>query len=286
MTTGSRPPLEWPALWRWPRVDSRLLHVGFVCCGVILLGAITGSIYVAIVAAVFAFVCFTLWHDSRSRYRPSMLVNAVTLTTAEELPPDSWVYFLRERRRSVGLIMVFGVLGLSFGAIGVIGLVATPADKNDSTLVLRIVSVGITLFAMLFIYAAVRTAIGRKRLGSFGERPLGIALGQNALLLVTVAGVEAVAWNQIVSVRAEQLEQAGTHTRDRRPMKLNLRARRADGTIYPITIVPESSDVHPWVTFTAISLAVTNAEFRESLGSAAAQTQLDAWAAYAATHKP
>ncbi|MGF3054742.1 hypothetical protein ACQUSY_12420 [Microbacterium sp. YY-03] len=47
-------------------------------------------------------------------------------------------------------------------------------------------------------------------------------------------------------------------------------------------LTPESGEPHPWVTYTAITLAATDPAFRAILGSSRAQADLDSWAAYTA----
>ena len=282
--TPTQPPVAWPEQWQWPRANRAML-LGVVACVVALaLGAVTWNIPVMVASAMIGGICALLWGDSKVPGRTSTLVNAVTLTEATELPPDSWVHFFRERRRSVGVVVTLVAVGAALVGAGIAGWLVDRFDSAETGVLVRIVSTVIGAIGVLFVLGGTRAAVGRKRLGSFGERPLGVALGETALLFATVTGDMIVPWRDVVAVRAEQ-SSGSARSSKRGVMWLRLNVRRADGSDAPVMLAPASSDVHPWVTYAAIVLAVTDENFRASLGTARAQEQLDSWSAYAAARR-
>lgn len=272
------PPVRWPDGWRWPRVHQRMLYIGVGSAVALVLGVLFRSLPVILVSALISFVCLALWYESREKYRTSQLVNAVTLTEALAAPPDSWVHFFRERRRSIGVLVLMFLIGAVFSCVGVLTWIIQPAD---SVVVVRTVGTAAGLLGVLFIATGWRGLVGRKRLGSFGERPLGFALGESALMLVTVTGVAYVPWTDILAVEATQADRDSKDDDHPGVMWLNLTVRRADGSSTPVMLAPMTSEVHPWVTYAAIAMAAANPEFRARLGTSRAQAELDAWHAYA-----
>lgn len=273
------PPVPWPQQWTWPKTQGLPpLLITLVFGGLGVYGLVTGYPAVFAFGLVVVFIAFALWWNGRGSNVAPTLVNAVTLTEADVLPPDSWVHLFRERRRSWTLVVVFAMFGIICTGVGVIVWVVKPVD-DQNPLLLRIVGTGIGLFGLLFIYGAVRTAIGRKRLGSFGERPLGFAVGPSALSLVTVSGVRYIPWESITRVKPQQSGSRTSLSKNNESLMLLVISRSVDENSLDEYLAPLNFAAHPWTTFATIYLAATNSGFRESLGTANAQEMFDNWTA-------
>ncbi|MEB4615227.1 hypothetical protein [Leucobacter sp. M11] len=222
------------------------------------------------------------------------LINVVTVSPAGFRPADNWAHLFRIRGAGaagvVGLAL-FGALALGAGVAGILGalgLIGLPLAAGQTILV-SVVSVVLGFLGVALLSAAGLSLRASRRGASFGERPAGVTVGPNAIL-VHAAGVDReIPWARVRSVTAQRLN-AGTPasglldaadrmTLDgvvRQPLDI-IRIELSDGE--PQLLARGTSASAPELLFNVLFLAHSTPAFRAELGTTAGQQRLEAWAA-------
>ena len=311
------PPVPWPRAWAPPRRPLFPIAAGWVVIGLAVaalvnpaalvaaaeepagvLGRVLGSVMVA----GFGTAIILVFAGRRLPTASPRLINAVTLTRAQRDLPDDWVHFFPERRRGAGMVAGFAVLALLLlgTAAAAAGLIVPDSARDAGTRVMAaVIGAVVGLVGVLFAWAAIRVGIGRVRGGSFGRRAMGLAIGRTAVLVTGVELVAVIPWSAIRGIEADAIRLGasgrsllGTRRRDDAEVPtivLHLDPAAITAELAPVTferapgdpvftLTADSSDVHPWVLWAALS-SFTDPARRESLGTTFAQRALSSWAA-------
>ncbi|MBW1638444.1 hypothetical protein G3H63_05025 [Microbacterium resistens] len=205
-------------------------------------------------------------------------VNAVVLTEAEQAPPDSWVHFLRQRRVGLPLLIMFWVLALVLVA-AVPAAIFIALGGRDSALLTLVVTVPM---AALFLVAAVRSTLAQHRLGSFGRRPVGLAVGPSGIALIRLGDPLYVPWDAISEITPRQIESSRSRTPPAPLIELRIDAAHTEGEMPGVLMLtPAGLRVHPWVVWGVLTHYRSRPEERAELGTTFGQRRLVAWNAWA-----
>lgn len=239
----------------------------------------------AIVAAgvgALVLVALTIWIavvDERSGDERSLpeLINAVTLTTAEVAPTDSWVYFFRQKAWSV-----WSGLWLLAGGITALGCAVVLAVRcvqlGDGRLLALVGIVPLGILAAVVALAGANTLHVRSRARWFARRPRGLALGSSGVTWYSLDAVTfdtAWSWERIVQVvpGAVGAARGGDVT-----PTLRLVIRSAPGKPTESVDIPvDSYEAHAWLVYSALRFWVENPSLRDELGTSQAQERMAAW---------
>ncbi len=208
------------------------------------------------------------------RPQPPTLVNAVAVTPVPELLPDDWVHLFRRRRFS--RFVTLGLIGVGFFLLvlvgGIVFLIAV-GEEDSGLLVLLVLPFAAGVYWAVF---GIRQAISRRRLGTFGLAPTGLTLGRSGLTLLDPVATHFIPWQRLRSVEPGLA-----------------RTRGGPSALYPIITLgfhPEAGRqaenvtlhliqhvVPAHVVFSALATAHEDPAFRDELGTARAQSTMDAW---------
>ncbi len=300
--------MPWPRRWTPPQRSRFPLAAGWliIALAVVTLvnpaaleaaadepAGVLGRVLGAALVAGFGTAIILIFHGQRHPVSPPRLINAVTLTRAQRDLPDDWVHFFPERRRGGTMAIGFAVLALLMLGAAVSAVVVILRDPTRDIVVAAFVAIVMGLLGVFFGWAAIRMTIGRVRGGSFGQRAMGLALGRSAVLVTGVELVAIIPWTAIRRVEAKALRLGGrrgsggevpTIVLHLDPAAVDADTELAAATFEdspgdPVfTITAESSDVHPWVIWAALTFFADPAR-REPLGTTFAQRTLASWAA-------
>ncbi len=311
------PPIPWPRAWAPPRRSRFPLAAGWVIVALAVAAllnpaaltaaasepaGVLGRVLGSAVVAGFGAAVILIFAGQRPPVAPPRLINAVTLTRAQRDLPDDWVHFFPERRRGASMVAGFAALALLLlgaATAAAVVIVPDPARDTGTRVTAAVIGTVVGLAGLLFAGAAIRTGIGRMRGGSFGRRAMGLAIGRTAVLVTGVELVAVIPWSAIRRVEADAMRFApsertmlGGRRRDDAeiptivlhldPAAISAELRAVTFEAAPgdpvFTLTADSSDVHPWVLWAALSYFSDPAR-RESLGTTFAQRALSSWAA-------
>lgn len=300
--------MPWPRRWTPPQRSRFPLAAGWVIIALAVVALVNpaaleaaadepvgvlGRVLGAALVAGFGAAIILIFHGQRYPVAPPRLINAVTLTRAQRALPDDWVHFFPERRRGGTMVIGFALLALPMLGAAVAAVVLFVLDPTHDAVMALYVAIVMGLVGVFFGWAAIRMAIGRVRGGSFGQRAMGLALGRSAVLVTGVELVAVIPWTAILGVEAKVLRLGGRRRSDAEvptivlhldPAAVEADAELAAATFEaasgdPVfTISVDSSDVHPWVLWAALSFFSDPAQ-REPLGTTFAQRAMASWAA-------
>jgi hypothetical protein len=280
-------PLRRPDVWRelktfgpWMRVYGIVLvafGVGLAVLTVLRERSEFGPLFAVMVGGGFvAGGLVLIGMTFPPRPEAPTLVNAVAVTPGGERLADDWVHVFRRRRFSRFVTLGFAGLALYLLTLvgGILFLIVVGAE-DAGLLVLLVLPLVAGVWWAAF---GIRQAISRRRLGTFGRPPTGLTLGRSGLTLLDPGATRFIPWERLQSVDAGLTRTRGGPS----PLYpiIVLRLRADDGQAaeqVTLHLIQYVAPAH--VVFSALVTAVEQWDFREQLGTASAQSTLDAWMA-------
>lgn len=205
--------------------------------------------------------------------QPPMLVNAVAVTPGDERPPDDWVHLFRRRRMTRAFAI--GVAALSaymFTIVG--GTVWLVLDGTEDSGLLLWLGIPVLSAVGIGIYA-IREALSRRRLSTFGRPPTGLTVGESGITLLDPHRTRFIPWESVVRVAAKNARTRGGEARHFPLLELVIPGENVEVQLARYVATPH-------VVYSAVVTAVEDAAFRSALGTSGAQAVLERWSADAA----
>lgn len=274
MTDGLHP-VSWPEGWGSPEPRRRIaflwlsvgLAVGALACVVLSQGA-AGPLASGIVLVLVSVTAFLVFARAPFGSAAPRIVSTRGLPETWRASGDSTVHLVPERSTGAVLLLVCTVWAIVFSITTVIavriGLEGRPAAFVGAGIV--------ALFAVLFVFAAVRSAIRQVRGRTGSANPLGLGIGASGLTVAVVGSTLFIPWTAVRAVEAE-------HTVPRLGMPetplLRLRfdprgvvRRGRAGESGTLTLSPGAYRIHPAALWSALQVGRRNAAVRRQFGTA------------------
>jgi len=223
-------------------------------------GSLAWGVALAIVFGLLALVATALGLFAVYR-RPPQLINAVTLTRAAVRPVDDWVHFCRERPTRAWVRFWLTASGASTAVL--LGLAMPGVLRAPGGLWWLFLFVPLLIPCLvLTLYGLVQRVLDTKN-SSFGEAPVGLALGRHGVSRYLVAGgVRWTPWEAISRIEALP------HSR--------VRVGRLDGG-EPLEFTAGVFEQDAVLLYCAVRFYAEHPELRDELGTTVAQERFEAW---------
>lgn len=200
-------------------------------------------------------------------------INAVVLTEADAPPADSWVHLVGFRRANVGAVIIIFAFGLGLLALTAVGVHHVLTTSDDPEGLWRLVPAGILgALGLLITVVGVRVLIMNTRTTSVGTRPVGVAVGENGIML-NLLGLDAeLPWSAIDSIESGVITVGRGRRGEQEIPTIDIRAR---GKLHCLTLA--SLATPPVLAYAALKFYLDNPALRDELGTTVAQKRFDEW---------
>ncbi len=223
-------------------------------------------------AAVFGAIAVgELWKWGGEHGAPEF-INAVVLTRAERAPEDSWVHFFRDGRTPRAVIA--GMLGVTIPLLAATAWAGVLIVRAGGGALWWLFAVAfMLLIGVIALFAMWAAAAVRRRVGSFGRRATGIAIGRSGITLHFLDDPSFIAWENVRAVTA------GTSVKDQKTgdfvPELDLELENREDQWVPIG----GYEAHAWLIYCALRFWAEHAELRHELSTTFAQQRILGWRA-------
>ena len=245
-----------PVIWATGGVA---VAVGVASALLIAVGSLAWGVVLAVAFGMLGVLAagFGLFATHR---RPPQLINANTLSGAMVRPVDDWVHYFRERPAGAWVRTWLGFSGLGTALLLGLAMPGVLAAPGGAWWLLFFVPVLVGC-VVLVVYGVTQLAIDIRN-SSFGQAPVGLAIGRHGVSRYLLAGATWVPWEAIAEVQAYEHSRVVLVRRDGAPdLEVSAGVFEQDAVLL----------------YCAVRFYVEHPELRDELGTTLAQQRFVAW---------